>query len=89
DAREKVYALDTRYISVWREILEGIVPSSDDLSEESGSDAELLANFIYFLCTVWPLRHWAIGGHGLARVERTLAQFIKHGIGPQTGDPHT
>ena len=85
DAREKVYALDGRYISVWREILEGIVPATD----EPGIDAELLANFIYFLCTVWPLRHWAIGGYGLAAAERALAQFIKHGLGPVASTAQT
>lgn len=84
DAREKVYALDARYISVWREILEGIVPPSG-APGGSGNQAELFANFIYFLCTVWPLRHWAIGGHGLANVERALAQFIKHGLSPADG----
>ena len=85
DAREKVYALDARYISVWQDILEGIVPPSREAPDGADVQAELLANFIYFLCTVWPLRHWAIGGHGLVSVERALAQFIKHGLGRPNG----
>ena len=77
EARERVYELDGRYIAVWREILEGIAPADGG----TPADPELLANFIYFLCTVWPLRHWAIGGHGRAAVEAALARFVKGGLG--------
>lgn len=77
EARRRVYELDGRYIAVWREILERISPAN------GGAPANplLMANFIYFLCTIWPLRHWAIADHGRASVEAALAGFIKGGLG--------
>jgi uncharacterized protein (TIGR00369 family) len=77
EARRRVYELDGRFIAVWREILEGIAPSNG----AAPADPRLMANFIYFLCAVWPLRHWAIADHGREAVEAALAGFVKGGLG--------
>jgi uncharacterized protein (TIGR00369 family) len=73
-ARERVYALDARYIGVWRELLER-------LARKDGFDPDLAANLIYFLCTIWPLRHWTIGKHGRDKVENEITAFILRGLG--------
>jgi len=43
---------------------------------------ELAANFIYFLCTIWPLRHWSIGKFGEEAVTREIVDFVLNGLGP-------
>ncbi|MBT5414812.1 MAG: hotdog fold thioesterase [Rhodospirillaceae bacterium] len=83
EARRRVYELDGRYIAVWREILAGIVP----VNGAAPADPALMANFIYFLCTVWPLRHWAIADHGRAAVEAALSAFVKGGLGLTLENP--
>ncbi len=77
EGRAKVYALDSRYIELWRALLADAARSG----EARVGDPELVANFIYFLCTVWPLRHWTIGRHGRAAVARELDAFILRGLG--------
>jgi uncharacterized protein (TIGR00369 family) len=77
EGRAKVYALDGHYIELWRALLADAARSS----EARVGDPELVANFIYFLCTVWPLRHWTIGRHGREVVARELDAFILRGLG--------
>jgi uncharacterized protein (TIGR00369 family) len=77
EARRRVYELDGRYIAVWREILERISTTNG----AAPANPQLMANFIYFLCSIWPLRHWAIADHGREAVEAALAGFIKGGLG--------
>jgi hypothetical protein len=48
---------------------------------------ELAANFVYFLCTIWPLRYWSIGKFGEAAVTGEIVDFILCGIG--AGDDAT
>ncbi len=72
--RARVYDLDARYIGVWTALL----------AQRPGMgamDAELAANFIYFLCTIWPLRHWTIGKYGRERVTEAIGAFVLHGLG--------
>jgi hypothetical protein len=40
-----------------------------------------LANFIYFLCCIWPLRHWTIGKFGQEQVANEIVDFVLNGIG--------
>jgi uncharacterized protein (TIGR00369 family) len=85
EGREKVYALDSHYIEVWRALLTDAAASGEVIIGEP----ELVANFIYFLCTVWPLRHWTIGRHGRAAVARELDAFILRGLGMTAGGDTT
>ncbi|MFO0995065.1 MAG: hotdog fold thioesterase [Alphaproteobacteria bacterium] len=74
NSRARVYDLDARYIEVWKTLL----------AERTGTepiDAELAANFIYFLCTIWPLRHWTIGKYGRERVTEAISAFVLDGLG--------
>jgi uncharacterized protein (TIGR00369 family) len=77
EARQRVYELDTRYIAIIRELL-------DTAIVECGwkdRNTELLANFIYFLCCIWPLRHWTIGKFGQEQVANEIVDFVLNGIG--------
>ena len=77
DARAKVYQLDAGYIDVLTRLLE-------DVANEERCDpgeAELTANFIYFLCVVWPLRYWCIGKFGRDQVAHHIARFVMRGLG--------
>lgn len=72
--RARVYDLDARYIDVWKNLLA-------DRTGAEPVDAELAANFIYFLCTIWPLRHWTIGKYGRERVTAAISDFVLSGLG--------
>ncbi len=75
EGRRRVFELDARYIRVWTSILSGIT------ERKSGAEPELLANLIYFLCTVWPLRYWTIGKFGRSQVEAAITSLLKGGLG--------
>jgi len=75
EGRRRVFELDARYIRVWTSILSGIT------ERKGGADPELLANLVYFLCTVWPLRYWTIGKFGRPQVEAAIASLLKGGLG--------
>lgn len=77
ESRHLVYDLDKKYINIVRDVLDEAV--------EDGTlkaiNTELVANYIYFLCTVWPLRHWAIGKFGQDEVAASITEFMLGGIG--------
>jgi AcrR family transcriptional regulator len=77
-ARRRVYAQDQKYIEQWRNIL-----IDAGVDSRLGIDAELLANFVHYLTTVWSMRHWAIGEWGLEEVQHALIRFV---MAAATGD---
>ena len=58
EARSRVFELDAKYIADIQELIEAAAAES----AQPSVDPELAANFIYFLCVIWPLRYWAIAG---------------------------
>ena len=77
EGRKRVYELDARYIRVWTSILSDIAGQNGGVR----ADPELLANLVYFLCTVWPLRYWTIGKFGRPQVEAAIGSLLKGGLG--------
>jgi uncharacterized protein (TIGR00369 family) len=76
EARRRVYELDKSYIAVIRKLL-------DTAIAESGwkkRDTELAANFVYFICCIWPLRHWTIGKFGEKVVAEEIVDFALNGL---------
>lgn len=71
EARHRIYALDRQYIMQWTGLIEGA-----GMDRRLGVDAELLANFIYYLTTIWVIRHWAIGKWGIEDVTRAMTALI-------------
>lgn len=77
ESREKVYELDGHYIAVIRGLLDNLVEEGEIQVENT----DLLANMIYFLCVIWPLRHWSIGKYGVELVADEIVGFVLRGIG--------
>ncbi|HUN48701.1 MAG TPA: hotdog fold thioesterase [Stellaceae bacterium] len=77
EARREVYALDAQYIAVFRELLSEAMRAGDVRVR----NVELSANFIYFLCTIWPLRFWSIGKFGEEAVANDIVDFVLNGLG--------
>lgn len=71
-ARAKVFEADRAHTAMWEQLLRDGHKSGEFQVE----DIVLTANFIRFLCTVWPLRHWAIGRHGFDTVLEDLRLFV-------------
>lgn len=77
EARQQVYELDAEYISIIRELLDGLVEEGDlDVR-----NTELTANLIYFICVIWPLRYWSIGKFGVETVSDEIVTFVLRGLG--------
>src|SRR5262245_12359507 len=77
EGRRQVYELDAQYIAIFQELLRESMQNGDiDIR-----NPELAANFIYFLCTIWPLRHWSIGKVGEEAVTREIVEFVLNGLG--------
>lgn len=77
EARRHVYELDAQYIVIFRELLSEAQRSGDFHIR----NVELAANFVYFLCTIWPLRYWSIGKYGEAAVTSEILDFVLNGLG--------
>lgn len=77
EARRQVYELDAQYIAIFRELLADTMQSGDCRI----GNLELAANFVYFLCTIWPLRFWSIGKYGETAVSNAIVDFVLHGLG--------
>jgi AcrR family transcriptional regulator len=69
--RAKIFDLERRVVALW----EKIINEGKRSGEFSVQDAELTAHFIYFLCNVWALRHWAIGDHTEKEIREMLYLF--------------
>ncbi len=76
DARRRVYELDARYIAIIRELLDTAIRDCGWRERNT----ELAANFVYFLCCIWPLRHWTIGRFGQDAVAGEIVDFVLHGL---------
>lgn len=77
EARRQVYELDAQYIAIFRELLsEGMRNGHFRIR-----NIELTANFVYFLCTIWPLRYWSIGKFGEEAVTNEILDFVQNGLG--------
>ncbi|HKX10287.1 MAG TPA: TetR/AcrR family transcriptional regulator, partial [Stellaceae bacterium] len=77
EARRQVYELDAQYIAIFRELLSEAQRNGDFRIR----NVELAANFVYFLCTIWPLRYWSIGKYGEAAVTSEILEFVLNGLG--------
>jgi uncharacterized protein (TIGR00369 family) len=76
-ARKRVYELDAKYIAIIRELLDSVIAECGWRERNS----ELAANFVYFLCCIWPLRHWTIGKFGEKAVADEIVDLLLHGLG--------
>ena len=77
EARARVFELDAKYIANIRKLVETATAESPT----PPLDSELAANFIYFMCVIWPLRYWAIGKFGQEKVADGIVEMIFCGIG--------
>lgn len=77
EARRQVYELDAQYIAILQELLAEAMRNGDLRIR----NVELAANFVYFLCTIWPLRFWSIGKYGEAAVTNEIVDFVLNGLG--------
>lgn len=77
EARSRVFELDAKYIADIQELVEAAAAES----AQPSIDPELAANFIYFLCVIWPLRYWAIGKFGCEAVANGIVDMVFGGIG--------
>lgn len=72
EMRRQVFDLDRQNIEILRALLaEAKAAGACDCGDE-----EVAANLVYFLCTIWPLRHWAMESQGRDAVNRQVMDFV-------------
>ncbi len=74
--RMKVFDTERDFMRRWQAIIDDGV----DKGVFRPVNTELLSNFIYFLCTVWALRHWSIGHFPVDEVKTALHEFVLTGL---------
>ncbi|QIE46007.1 TetR/AcrR family transcriptional regulator [Pseudohalocynthiibacter aestuariivivens] len=74
--RMKVFDMERAFMKRWERILEQGVENRTFRP----MNTELTANFIYFLCTVWALRHWSIGHFDAKEVKSALTDLVLTGL---------
>jgi len=76
EARKKIFNLENAFLTFWRKILDdGVEKGVFDIE-----DTNLMANYIYFVCTVWSLRYWNLSSYESDMIKKTMVKFILSGI---------
>jgi AcrR family transcriptional regulator/acyl-coenzyme A thioesterase PaaI-like protein len=78
--REKIFAMDRSFVGIWEKIIE----HGKSTGEFKVDDAALAANYIYFLCTAWAIRHWNLATYGEDKIRESLTTFILRAVGART-----
>lgn len=74
--RQKIFSMEKKFMRYWKAIIDDGIAKG----EFRPTDSELTANYIYFLCTVWSLRHWSIGHFDVEEIKQSLFEFVLLGL---------
>jgi AcrR family transcriptional regulator len=77
DNRQKILDLDRSFVQLWEEI----IVAGKKAGEFDVKNPELIANYIYFLCSSWPIRHWNLKRFGERAVSETITDFSLRALG--------
>lgn len=76
DNRARIFDIERALMQEWEKIVRA--------GTKSGAfrriDPALASNVLYFACSVWALRHWAIGTQGEAAVRKALTTILLDGL---------
>jgi AcrR family transcriptional regulator len=75
--RQKILDLDRSFVRFWEEI----IVSGKKAGEFDVKNPELMANYLYFLCTSWSIRHWNLKRFGEQAVCETITSFAMRALG--------
>ena len=75
--REKIFQMDRSFVDIW----EKIIQHGKSTEEFDVDNPGLAANYIYFLCTAWAIRHWNLASYGEDAVRESLTTFILRALG--------
>lgn len=74
--RARIFAIERAFAAKWQAILDKGVASG----RLRCRDTAFAAHALYFLCTIWALRHWAIDDYGADDVKRELSALVLDGL---------
>ncbi|MGE0735125.1 MAG: TetR/AcrR family transcriptional regulator [Alphaproteobacteria bacterium] len=81
ERRDELFALDRSFTNSWAEILQA--------GKKSGAfkigDPKIVAELIYFLCTIWAIRYWSLSAFPKSVVAENIMQFVLQGAGADRG----
>lgn len=76
DYRDRIFDLERKLMREWEVIFQDGVKGG----LFRAMDPSLTANIVYFACSVWALRYWAIGEFSEEEVRSTLINLLMHGL---------
>ncbi|MBO9446746.1 TetR/AcrR family transcriptional regulator [Ruegeria sp. R14_0] len=78
--RARVFDMERDFMGRWK----GILDKGVEQKVFRPMNTELMANYLYFLCNVWSLRHWSIGKFPESEVRTSLKALIMDGVLAET-----
>jgi AcrR family transcriptional regulator/acyl-coenzyme A thioesterase PaaI-like protein len=81
EKRAQILALDNRFTSLWKDLIEEGVRKS----QFAVDNVELAANIVYFFCHVWSLRYWNLQSVSETKIQNELVHFILRGLNARAG----
>lgn len=76
ESRDQLFELDKSFTKVWSDMLmAGVEQGQFDVE-----NPDLTAEFIYFLCTIWAIRHWSLRSYSQEQISAALVTFILRGV---------
>ncbi len=73
----KILELDRSFVALW----EQIILTGRGEGDFEVENPELFANYVYFLCTSWSIRHWNLKRFGEQSVRETITLFAMRALG--------
>ena len=74
--RERIFNIERALMKEW----EGIVRNGIRSGAFRRVDPAVASNILYFACSVWALRHWALGDYGEEKVRDVLIDLMLDGL---------
>ncbi|RBW62705.1 hypothetical protein DS906_01545 [Ruegeria sp. A3M17] len=74
--RARVFDMEREFMGRWK----GILDKGVEQKVFRPMNTELMANYLYFLCNVWSLRHWSIGKFPESEIRTSLKALIMDGV---------
>nr|WP_254429767.1 TetR/AcrR family transcriptional regulator [Ruegeria atlantica] len=79
--RARVFDMERDFMGRWK----GILDKGVEQKVFRPMNTELMANYLYFLCNVWSLRHWSIGKFPENEIRTSLKALIMDGVLAEAG----
>ena len=76
EKRQEIFSIEQRFASHWQSIIDDGVAAGAFTCPNSA----IAAHAVYFVCTMWSLRFWALDSYSEAQVADSLMELVLNGL---------